>query len=58
MEVSRLLRRFFNALYIRKMVQQHEFPDEYAKCFSKLLEKINEDKLTITNPPMTLFFFF
>ena len=29
--------------------------DIYSNCFSKLLEKIKEDKLTITNPPMALF---
>ena len=44
-----------NILYIRKMVQEHEFAEEYSNCFSKLLEKIKEDKLTITNPPMALF---
>ena len=44
-----------NLLYIRKMVQEHEFAEEYSNCFSKLLEKIKEDKLTITNPPMALF---
>ncbi|MDV4151445.1 MerR family transcriptional regulator [Clostridium sp. AL.422] len=44
-----------NLLYIRKMVQKHEFVDEYGNCFNKLFKKINEDKLTITNPPMVLF---
>ena len=44
-----------NLLYIRKMVQKHEFVDEYASCFNKLFKKINEDKLTIMNPPMALF---
>ena len=44
-----------NLLYIRKMVQNHEFAYEYGSCFNKLFKKINEDKLTITNPPMALF---
>ncbi len=44
-----------NLLYIRKMVQKHEFESEYGSCFNKLFRKINEDKLTITNPPMVLF---
>lgn len=44
-----------NLLYIRKMVQKHEFAYEYGSCFNKLFKKINEDKLTITNPPMALF---
>lgn len=42
-------------LYIRKMVQEHEFPEEYNNCFGKLLNKIQDDKLTIANPPMVLF---
>ena len=44
-----------NILYIRKMVQQHEFPLEYANCFGELLKHIEDNKLTITNPPMALF---
>lgn len=44
-----------NLLYIRKMVQEHEFPDEYNNSFGKLLEKIKKDKLTIESPPMVLF---
>lgn len=44
-----------NLLYIRKMVQEHEFPEEYNNCFGKLLNKIQDDKLTIANPPMVLF---
>lgn len=44
-----------NLLYIRKMVQEPEFPEEYNNCFCKLLNKIQEDKLTIVNPPMVLF---
>ena len=44
-----------NLLYIRKMVQKYEFEGEYGSCFNKLLKKINEDKLTIMNPPMVLF---
>lgn len=44
-----------NLLYIRKMVQEHEFPEEYNNSFGKLLEKIKKDKLTIEAPPMVLF---
>lgn len=44
-----------NLLYIRKMVQEHEFPEEYNSSFGKLLEKIKKDKLTIEAPPMVLF---
>ncbi len=44
-----------NLLYIRKMVQEHEFPEEYKNSFGKLLEKIQEDKLNIEAPPMVLF---
>lgn len=44
-----------NLLYIRKMVQEPEFPEEYNNCFCKLLNKIQDDKLTIVNPPMVLF---
>ncbi len=42
-------------LYIRKMVQEHEFAEEYSSCFGKLFNKIKEDKLTIIAPPMVLF---
>ena len=44
-----------NILYIRKMVQQHEFPLEYANCFGELLKHIEDNKLTMTYPPMVLF---
>ena len=44
-----------NILYIRKMVQQHEFPLEYANCFGELLKHIEDNKLTMTSPPMVLF---
>lgn len=42
-------------LSIRKMVQEHEFPEQYGNCFSKLFMRIQEDKLTILAPPMVLF---
>lgn len=42
-------------LSIRKMVQQHELPEEYSRCFSLLLKRIQNDKLTILAPPMVLF---
>lgn len=45
------LRLFF----IRKMVQQGAFEDEYKNCFGKLLKKVASDGLTITAPPMVLF---
>ena len=44
-----------NILYIRKMVQEHEFVLEYTNCFSELLKKIEDNKLTMTSPPMVLF---
>jgi len=44
-----------NILYIRKMVQEHEFVLEYTNCFSELLKKIKDNKLTMTSPPMVLF---
>ena len=44
-----------NILYIRKMVQQYEFPLEYASCFGELLKHIEDNKLTMTSPPMVLF---
>lgn len=44
-----------NILYIRKMVHEHEFIEEYKNSFNKLLKKIEEDKLTMVSPPMTLF---
>ena len=44
-----------NILYIRKMVQQYEFPLEYANCFGELLKHIEDNKLTMTSPPMVLF---
>lgn len=42
-------------LSIRKMVQEYEFAEEYKKCFNKLLKKIQDNKLTIIDPPMVLF---
>lgn len=42
-------------LSIRKTVPEHEFPEEYGNCFSKLFKKIADDKLTIFAPPMVLF---
>lgn len=42
-------------LFIRKMVQEHEFEEEYANCFGKLLKNIQDKKLTVLDPPMALF---
>lgn len=42
-------------LSIRKMVQQVDIADEYRKCFSELLRRIANEKLTIVEPPMVLF---
>ncbi len=42
-------------LSIRKMVHEYEFAEEYGNCFSKLFKKIQDDKLTMLNPPMVLF---
>ena len=44
-----------NLIYIRKMVQEHEFVEEYSNCFGKIFNKIKDNKLTITAPPMVLF---
>ena len=44
-----------NIIYIRKMVQECEFVEEYSNCFGKILNKIKDNKLTITAPPMVLF---
>ncbi|MPW26942.1 MerR family transcriptional regulator [Alkalibaculum sp. M08DMB] len=32
-------------LSIRKMVYEHEFPEQYGNCFRKLFKRIQEDKL-------------
>ena len=45
-----------NIIYIRKMVQEYEFVKEYSNCFGKIFNKIKDDKLTITAPPMVLFY--
>lgn len=42
-------------LSIRKMVQEHEFAEEYGNCYSKLFRKIADNKLTMAAPPMVLF---
>ena len=44
-----------NLLSIRKMVPQNEFPREYQQCFTTLSQRINEDHLTMSAPPMVLF---
>ena len=42
-------------LSVRKMVHEHEFAEEYGNCYRKLFRKIEEDKLTLSAPPMVLF---
>lgn len=42
-------------LFIRKMVHQFEFAQEYGNSFGKLFKKIQDDKLTVLAPPMVLF---
>lgn len=42
-------------LSMRKMVQQQEFPQAYAQCFSQLLKRVNSENLTVVAPPMVLF---
>ena len=37
------------------MVQEYEFVEEYNNCFVKIFNKIKDNKLTITAPPMVLF---
>lgn len=43
-------------LSVRKMVHESDFADEYGNCFGKLLGRIQADKLTVTAPPMVLFY--
>lgn len=42
-------------LFIRKMVHEYDYPEEYGNCFSKLFRRIADDKLTMLAPPMVLF---
>lgn len=42
-------------LYIRKLVQQYEYPQEYEQCYGQLLKRIANEKLTMIAPPMVLF---
>ena len=44
-----------NLIYIRKMVQEYEFVEEYKDFFGKMFNKIKDNKLTITAPSMVLF---
>ncbi|GMQ57457.1 MerR family transcriptional regulator [Vallitalea sediminicola] len=42
-------------LFLRKMVHKYEFAEEYSNNFTKLVKRIQDDKLTILAPPMVLF---
>lgn len=42
-------------LSIRKMVPKQDFEDEYAVCYGKLFQTIEEKQLTVAAPPMVLF---
>ncbi|TYQ18117.1 UNVERIFIED_CONTAM: DNA-binding transcriptional MerR regulator [Acetivibrio alkalicellulosi] len=42
-------------LYIRKMVHEYDFAEEYGNCFRKLFKKIEDNKLNMLAPPMVLF---
>ena len=42
-------------LFIRKMVHESEFTEEYSFCYHKLFKKIQDDNLTFLAPPMVLF---
>lgn len=42
-------------LYMRKFIQQHEYPQEYEQCYGQLLKRIASEKLTMIAPPMVLF---
>lgn len=43
-------------LSVRKMVQEPDFAEEYGNCFGRLFRRIQADKLTVTAPPMVLFY--
>lgn len=42
-------------LFIRKFVQQCDYPKEYQSCFGEIMRRIQAENLTITAPPMVLF---
>lgn len=42
-------------LYMRKLVQQYEYPQEYEQCYGQLLKRIANENLTMIAPPMVLF---
>lgn len=44
-----------NLLYVRKLIPENAFEEEYVQCFGKLFRKIEDDLLTISAPPMVLF---
>ncbi|MGN0475303.1 MAG: MerR family transcriptional regulator [Acutalibacteraceae bacterium] len=43
-------------LSVRKMVHEPDFAEEYGNCFGRLFRRIQGDKLTVTAPPMVLFY--
>ncbi|MEG0276224.1 MAG: MerR family transcriptional regulator [Coprobacillus sp.] len=42
-------------LSIRDKVHKVDFPQEYGRCFGKLMKRVKDDQLTMTAPPMVLF---
>lgn len=47
--------RPMSILYTRKLVQQHEYPQEYEQSYGYLFKRIANEKLTTIAPPMVLF---
>jgi len=45
-----------NLLFIRKMVEEDAMEKEYSENFSRLMRKIEKDNLTVSSPPMVLFY--
>lgn len=44
-----------NLLFVRKLIRENAFEEEYVQCFGTLFRKIEDDKLTMAAPPMVLF---
>lgn len=44
-----------NLLSIRCMVLKEDFPEQYVRCFGRLMKRIQNNNLTITAAPMVLF---
>lgn len=44
-----------NLLSIRRLVQEEDIREHYVRCFKQLVQRITDQNLTITAPPMVLF---